>query len=277
MSKNNKQIQKGGGGLIENFIIRIMNTNPLIVLIMNILLIMIQYFIFKYLFTISQYKIILYLFIGLIIVSFFSILFILWCILKNNNIFNQNDSIDPTHISRIGSFIILTCTGILQFVGTILMVTVLNNRPPPDDSFHLTNTNATNLFNYEIYYIITYFCSICLAVIIVTPLSINPKTKEKIFYYITLFLMTIALIYVCAYSFYSSYAIYYNVIIRKNQLYQGSPNTTVKSLQNATTKPNTGGSLPIIPKKPAKPAKPAKPFCPVPETPIEESDEQCYS
>jgi hypothetical protein len=210
------------------------------------------------------------------IVSFFTLIFIVWQILKYKNFIysyfidkSKDITKDPTSFARVVVLGVVICGGLLQCSSAILFTFVLNNRPPPNNSFKLTETNARHLYNYEISYIITYICMILTAVILVTPVSNN--SKEKIAYYITLLISTIGLGYNSISAFASCFAIYSN----RNQLYLGSPDviidapvinlstTTPLPTRKTTTKPTT--KLPLCTK-------------PVPTIVVEEedNDDSCY-
>ena len=215
MSKN--KIKKGGDSQLD------IKRTPIYILTLNILMIVSHFFIFIYLYKNSlKYNVILYLFISLVIVSFFTIIFILWgtyIYLPSSNFPEKND---PVGFARIISYFLLACFGIFQFISTILCVNVINNRVPNDNSFILTVSNALNLLNYEIYYLTTYVAIIVLAVIIITPISKTNINRDKITYYLLLFASITTLVYLSYKTFIHCFSIYSNVVLKKNPLYQGN-------------------------------------------------------
>jgi hypothetical protein len=210
------------------------NKTPIYILTLNIFMLASHLFIFINLYNNNiEYNITLYLFIALIIVSFFTIVFIIWGILniypifdifddKNteNNIFM--DEKDPTMITRFVSFILLTCCGLLQFIGSAFFVNVINNRVSHDNSFLLTVNNAMNLSDYEISYLKTYIAIIVVAMVIITPISNTNINRDKITYYFLLTITTSIMIYLSYKTFMYCFSIYSNVILKKNPLYQGN-------------------------------------------------------
>jgi len=210
------------------------NKSPIYILSLNIFMLMSHLFIFINLYNNSvEYNIILYLFIALIIVSFFTIVFIIWGIFNTYPIFNvfdnkntENnifmDEKDPTMIARFISFILLTCCGFLQFIGTTFFVDIINNRVSHDNSFVLTVSNALNFTNYEITYLIAYVAIIVVAMVIITPISKTNINRDKITYYFLLIITTCIMLYLSYSTFMYCFSIYSNVILRKNPLYQGN-------------------------------------------------------
>jgi len=273
MSKN-KNNQKGGqiGGIIID---KIFNVSSIKIYLVNIFFVIINCIIFYKLFSSNEYDITLYLFIILCIVSFFTVIFIVWQILKYKNFIYsyftsnlQDVTKDPTSFARIVVLGVLMCSGLLQCSSAILFTIVLNNRPPPNNSFKLTETNARHLYNYEISYIITYICMIFVAIILVTPVSNN--SREKIAYYMTLLIGILGIGYNSISAFASCFAIYSN----RNQLYLGSPDIIIDTpiinlpeistvpTPNLITTPNT--KLPLCTK-------------PVPTNKEpEDNDDSCY-
>ena len=214
-------------------------------LLMNTFLVGCHIAVFVYLFSYKNlYNIVYYGFMVLIIISFFT------CMFMFLNSLNPVGSIVlgiPTTSSNIGSVIafLLLCSGILQFISTTLVFTVLNSRAPPTNKFTMTTQNSFNLFMYEIFYLSTYGVSILYFIIMAFFVNMGEKIEG---YEILLGLsiaVSLVLIILVVYMFYYAYQLYYNVIIKKNQLYQGdnNGNATVGPLGP----PNMGGSPPPPP------------------------------
>ena len=236
--------KKGGGGQKGGAIFEYEDIKQLL---MNTFLIGCHIAVFVYLFSYKNlYNIVYYGFMVLIIISFFT------CIFMFLNSLNPIGSIvlgiTTTSSSNIGSVIafLLLCSGILQFVSTTLVFTVLNSKAPPTNKFTMTTQNSFNLFMYEIFYLSTYGVSILYFIIMAFFTSIKDGNIQG--YEILLGLsiaISLVLIILVVYMFYYAYQLYYNVIIKKNQLYQGdnNGNATVGPLGP----PNVGGLPPPPP------------------------------
>ena len=258
------KLQKGGAGIDDETIT---------MLIKNVFLVCVHVAIFTCLFIYKNlFNVVFYLFIVLIIVSFFTCMYLLFgqynpmgkyliSMFTNTDLqieWTSNDSM------KYAVAFILFSVGILQFVSTTLIVTVFNVRRPPKNTFSLTVQNAKNLFNYEVLYILTFIASIIYYVMLAFLTNIE---KDSTLLYFATSTFSIIIIGLVSYMFYYAYQIYYNVIIKKNQLYQGNNNG------NNTIGP-TG--KPKIPTK--VPPTPTLPQCtqPVNTGQNPTAQEQCY-
>lgn len=258
------KLQKGGD----------INDETIIMLIKNVFLVCLHIVIFVCLFIYKNlYNVVFYLFIILIIVSFFTCMYLLFG--QYNpigsylvNIFN-NTNIEiiwtTKEIVKYAVAFILFSVGILQFVSTTLIVTVLNVRRPPTNTFTFTVQNAKNLFNYEILYILTFIASIIYYVMLAFLTNIG---RDNTILYFGTSAFSIIIIGLVSYMFYYAYQIYYNVVIKKNQLYQGdnSGNNTL----GPTGNPNVPTTVPPTPTLPQC-TQPANTSVPQPT-----GQEQCY-
>jgi len=214
-------------------------------LLMNTFLVGCHIAVFVYLFSYKNlYNIVYYGFMVLIIISFFTCMFMFLNSLNPIGSMILGNEITLSSNIGFGIAFLLLCSGILQFISTTLVFTVLNSRVPPTNKFTMTTQNSFNLFMYEIFYLSTYGVSILYFIIMAFFVNMG----EKIEGYEILLGLTIAislvLIILVVYMFYYAYQLYYNVIIKKNQLYQGDNNG------NATIGPLGSPNIPETPSPP---------------------------
>jgi len=236
MSKNKKNGGVGGEVPIDTTSLN-NGTPPIFMLIFNLICLIINSVILNYLFNNTIYSTIYILFIILTIVSFFTVCAMVLGVInikqyiKNLKSPNQGDfgndipekDNDSTSLPRNIGLFVLGCGGLLQFISTILFVIVLSNRKSPDNSFNLTTTNDSNLYNYELSYIINYICMICLAIIIIIPIANNGKiTSFDTNTYFMILLFSVGAVFIFSYNVFNyCFSIYSNTMIKGNQLYKG--------------------------------------------------------
>jgi hypothetical protein len=236
-----QKIQKGGA-FAENECIQS--------IAINIFLFMCYNAIFICLFKFSHYyDYMYYLLIGLLILSFFTFIILL----KFNpfgkfliKFFITRDSTNNNeinYINLIASFL-LSSTHLLQFVSVILIFLVFYSNKPPSNDFNLTTTNANNIFYYEIFYIYSYLSGIILLIIVS---AIDNNICQGFFMKILSGLITLIACGLVAYMFYLGYQTYYNVFVKGNQLFQGSPNNTVAGGPTGAPKTVKRNPAPTIP------------------------------
>jgi hypothetical protein len=237
MSKHKK---KGGEGqVVDNTSYLNTGTPPIFILIFNLICFVINFVILNYLFNNTIYSTIYILFIILTIASFFTVCAIVLGVInikeyiKNlkspnegdfgNSPDNQSNDNDSTSLARNIALFVLGSGGILQFISTILFVIVLSNRKSADNSFHLTASHHSNLYNYELSYIMNYICMICLAIIIIIPITTNDKASSyDTQTYFMILLFSVGVVCVFSYNVFNyCFSIYSNTMIKGNQLYKG--------------------------------------------------------
>ena len=214
--QNISAMQKGGAFTQNEFVQTIM---------INIFLFLCYNAIFICLFKFNNsYSYIYYLLIGLIILSFFTFVILLFFnplgkFFKNS--LTSNETGDINYINLLASFV-LSSGHLLQFVSAILIFLVFYSSKPPTNKFSLTTTNANNLFYYEIFYIYAYLSSILFFIIIS---AIDNNIGNTITINILSGLIGLVFCGIVSYMFYSGYQLYDNVVLKGNQLFRGSPNS----------------------------------------------------
>jgi len=153
---------------------------------------------------------------------------------------NVTETVSYDFMNYISSCL-LTLGGILQFISVTLIFTVFNCRKPPTNKMVLTNTNASNLINYELFYIFACLMSVITFVII---LAID-NDFNNIGMKITLIIMLSIFLIIVSFMFNSAYQIYYNIIIKGNQLYVGVPTITIDN-NKPTDSPDIPTTTPPI-------------------------------
>jgi hypothetical protein len=124
---------------------------------------------------------------------------------------------------------------------------------------------AVDLFNYEILYILTFIASIIYYVMLAFLTNIE---KDSTLLNMGTFMFSLIIIALVSYMFYYAYQIYYNVVIKKNQLYQGN------NSGNNTLAPTGGPNIPTT-----VPTTSPLPQCTQPantSVPQPTAQEQCY-
>jgi len=228
MIKKNKlmeKTQKGGMGEI--------GYNEIKMLFMQLFVIGCHIAIFVCLFMYKNlFNIVFSMFITLLVVSFFTCMFNLFILPNPLGKFFMDaftgiivmPEWTRKNIIHLAIASVLFISQILQFISTTLLVTVFNSRRPPTNTFKLTIQNSDNLFMYEFLYIFTFLFSVLYYVIM---MFIGNLTTDNNMMYGLAVVASILLLFLVGITFYYAYSIYYNVIIKKNQLYQGVSNTII--------------------------------------------------
>ena len=149
---------------------------------------------------------------------------------RSKNI-DQNEGNTNNFINTVAS-LILSCGGLLQFISVILVFMVFNSQKPPSNKMNLTVKNTSYIFYYKIYYIFAYILSI---ITFITITAIDNGYEDMIMKIFLIFI-TSAFIVIIYFMFNSGYQLYYNVIIKKNNLYQGVNNNNNNNI-NIDEKP----------------------------------------
>jgi hypothetical protein len=261
--KNISAMQKGGAFTQNEFVQTIM---------INIFLFLCYNAIFICLFKFNNsYSYIYYLLIGLIILSFFTFVILLFFnplgkFFKNS--LTSNETGDINYINLLASFV-LSSGHLLQFVSAILIFLVFYSSKPPTNKFSLTTTNANNLFYYEIFYIFAYLSSILFFIIIS---AIDNNIGNTITINILLGLIGVVFCGIVSYMFYSGYQLYDNVYLKGNQLFQGSPNKIINK-KGGDGKPKLVRKIDPLPELPPCTPGPSRGVTRKPTDPRD----QCYT
>uniref|UniRef100_A0A6C0HZU7 Uncharacterized protein n=1 Tax=viral metagenome TaxID=1070528 RepID=A0A6C0HZU7_9ZZZZ len=212
----------------------------------------------------NLYNAVWILFMVLIVISFCTFLFMCLFNPVGKSLFGYSKNYD---IILLLSCLFLCGGGVAQFISVILIFIVFNSNKPKSNKMKLTNSNASNLLNYETFYIFAYLLSI---VTFITIMAIDNgfDNFEMRICLVTVLSIFLLLVY---FSFNNGWKLYYNVIIKGNQLFQGTPTNLIdggKQLGDSNIKPTTPvpSKLPVC----TKPANTAPGSTPDP------NKDQCY-